>query len=97
MFNVSTGVGTDINALAKVAREVTGNKVEILHEDVPEGESSAYYERTRLPMELRQLVMSTRKSNELLGWEPKIGLREGLQLEYEWLKESPQRWEQMSY
>jgi UDP-glucose 4-epimerase len=97
VFNVSTGVGTDINALAKVAREVTGNEVEILHEDVPEGESSSYYERKRLPMELRQLVMSTRKSQELLGWEPKIGLREGLQLEYEWLKGSPQRWEQMSY
>ncbi len=98
VFNISTGVGTDIDTLAELAREVAGRPgLEVLHEDVPEGESSQYYERKRLPMELRALVMSTRKSRELLGWEPKVALREGLRLEYEWLKESPQRWEQMSY
>jgi len=98
VFNVSTGVGTDINTLAHVAREVAGRPdVPVLHEDVPEGETSRYYERKRLPMELRQLVMSTRKSEELLGWRPEVGLRDGLRLEYEWLEQSPHRWEHMSY
>jgi UDP-glucose 4-epimerase len=97
VFNVSTAVGTDINTLAQVAREVTGNEVEVLHEDVAEGETSSHYDRKRLPMELRELVQSTRKSQDLLGWKPATGLRDGLRLEYEWLKERPHRWERMSY
>ena len=98
VFNVATGVGTDINTLAEMVGEIAGQPgLPVIHEDVPEGETSQYYERKRLPMELRELVMSTRKSKELLGWEPKVSLREGLSLEYEWLKESPHRWEQMSY
>jgi UDP-glucose 4-epimerase len=98
VFNVSTGVGTDINSLADLTREVTGHPdLAVLHEDVPEGETSRYYDRKRLPMELRQLVQSTRKSGEILGWEPKVALREGLRDEYDWLRGSPHRWERMSY
>jgi UDP-glucose 4-epimerase len=98
VFNVSTGVGTDIDGLAGLVREVTGQPdLPILHEDVPEGEVSQHYERKRLPLELRDLVQSTRKSRELLGWEPEVALREGLLREYEWLKASPHRWKRMSY
>lgn len=98
VFNVSTAVGTDINALAELVREVTGQPdLPVLHEDVPEGETSRHYERRRLPMELRDLVQSTRKSRELLGWEPKVALREGLRREFEWLQANPHRWERMSY
>jgi UDP-glucose 4-epimerase len=98
VFNISTGVGTDINALAELVREVTDQPdLPILHEDVREGETSQYYERKRLPMELRSLVQSTRKSKKLLDWEPRVALREGLKREYEWLQASPYRWERMSY
>lgn len=98
VFNVSTQVGTDINGLAELVREVTGQPdLPILHEDVAEGETSQYYERKRLPLELRDLVQSTLKSRELLGWEPKVMLKEGLLREYEWLKASPHRWQRMSY
>jgi UDP-glucose 4-epimerase len=98
VFNVSTGVGTDINGLAALVREVTGQAdLAILHEDVREGETSQYYERKRLPLELRELVQSTRKSRELLGWVPEMKLREGLAREYEWLQASPHRWQRMSY
>jgi UDP-glucose 4-epimerase len=98
VFNVSTGVATDVNGLAELVREVTGQPdLPILHEDVPEGEVSTHYERKRLPMELRELVQSTAKSERLLGWTPKVALREGLAREYEWLQASPERWERMSY
>ena len=98
VFNVSTAVGTDINGLAEVVRDVTDQPdLPILHEDVAEGEVSQHYERKRLPLELRDLVQSTRKSKELLGWEPKVMLREGLLREYEWLRASPHRWQRMSY
>jgi UDP-glucose 4-epimerase len=98
VFNVSTGVGTDINSLAELVREVTGQPdLPVLHEDVPEGQTSQYYERKRLPMELRDLVQSTRKSGHLLDWAPKVSLRDGLREEYEWLRASPHRWVRMSY
>ena len=98
VFNISTAVGTDINALAELVREVTGQPdLPILHEDVAEGEVSKHYDRKRLPMELRELVQSTRKSKELLDWAPKVALREGLKREYDWLSANPQRWERMSY
>jgi nucleoside-diphosphate-sugar epimerase len=91
-------VGTDINGLAALMREVTGQPdLLIIHEDVREGEVSQHYDRKRLPLELRELVQSTRKSKELLGWEPTVGLRDGLLREYEWLKASPHRWQRMSY
>jgi len=98
VFNVSTGIATDVNGLAEMVREVTGRtELQVLHEDVAEGQTSQYYERKRLPMELRELVQSTAKSERLLGWSPQVALRHGLALEYEWLRSVPHRWERMSY
>jgi UDP-glucose 4-epimerase len=98
VFNVSTAVATDVNGLAELVQDVTGQPdLPIIHEDVPEGQTSQYYERKRLPMELRELVQSTAKSERLLGWRPQVALREGLACEYEWLTSAQQRWERMSY
>jgi UDP-glucose 4-epimerase len=98
VFNVSTEVATDINALAELARVISGQPdLPILHEDVPEGQTSQHYERKRLPLELRDLVQSTRKSRELLDWQPTVSLEEGLAREFEWLRASPERWLRMSY
>jgi UDP-glucose 4-epimerase len=97
VFNVSSGHGTTINALAELARKVSCADVEILHEELEEGATSKYYDRIRLPQELRELVQSNEKASQLLGWEPKVELEAGLREEYMWLGEHPERWHTMNY
>jgi UDP-glucose 4-epimerase len=97
MLNVSSATGTTINELAEIVRGTAGGGSEVVHEDVAEGESSRYYDRIRLPMELRTLVQANSKAKELLGWEPTVDLRDGIRNEYEWLQESEGRWHTMTY
>jgi UDP-glucose 4-epimerase len=97
VFNVATAHGTDINTLAKLAKKVSGKDIEIIHEEVKEGEASKYYDRIRLPQELKTLVQSYEKANKLLGWEPTIELEKGMLEEYQWLEQNPTRWQKMNY
>jgi UDP-glucose 4-epimerase len=97
ILNVASGVGTTINELAAVVREISGHDLEIVHEDVEEGQSSSYYHRIRLPMELKTLVQSYEKARELLGWRPTVALRDGVAGEYAWLQENSGRWQRMTY
>lgn len=97
VFNVSSGSGTTINALAELVRKVSGSDVEILHEELEEGATSKYYDRIRLPQELRQLVQSNEKAQRLLGWSPAVDFEAGLRQEFEWLSEHPGRWHTMNY
>ena len=97
VFNVSSGMGTTINGLAELVRKVSGSDVEILHEELEEGATSKYYDRIRLPQELRELVQSYEKAERLVGWEPSVQLEAGLREEYEWLSEHPDRWHTMNY
>jgi UDP-glucose 4-epimerase len=97
VFNVSSGVGTTINSLAAKVKEVSGSDIEIIHEEVEEGATSKFYDRIRLPQELRELVQSFEKANRLLGWSPVVDLETGLREEYEWLNEHRERWHTMNY
>jgi UDP-glucose 4-epimerase len=97
VFNVASGVATTINQLAQIVAEVASSNVEIVHEDVAEGTSSQYYDRIRLPMELKTLVQAYEKAERLVGWRPTISLRDGLQTELEWLRDHPERWQRMTY
>lgn len=97
VFNVSTSIGTDINTLAELSRKVSGNDIEIIHENVKEGEKSQYYDRIRLPQELKQLIQSYEKAKKILEWSPLITLEEGIKEEYEWLRRNPERWQKMNY
>jgi UDP-glucose 4-epimerase len=97
VFNVSTGRGVTINELAEVVRKASGRDVEILHEDVPEGGTSAYYDRIRLPQELKQLVQSYAKAERLLGWRPSVDFEAGVEEEYQWLSRHSERWQTMNY
>jgi UDP-glucose 4-epimerase len=97
VFNVASGNGTTINQLARLVAEAVDDEVETIHEDVAEGASSRYYERIRLPMELRTLVQSYQKAERLLGWSPTIPLDEGLATELAWLRDHLGRWQRMTY
>jgi nucleoside-diphosphate-sugar epimerase len=97
IFNVSTGRPTSITELAELVLKVTDHAVDVVYEDVPEGATSRYFERRRLPQELRTLVQSPEKARRLLGWEPVVALQFGLQHEWDWLHANSQRWTVMSY
>jgi dTDP-glucose 4,6-dehydratase len=55
-----------LQQLAETVVEVTGSKSEIIHEALPVDDP-----------QVRQPDIS--KAREILGWEPKVGLREGLE------------------
>lgn len=97
IFNISTSKGTSINDLAKNILKVSGKEIKIIHENVKEGEKSKYFDRKRLPMELKVLTQSNAKANKLIGWSPKVKLEDGLRKEWEWLNENKHRWKKMSY
>ncbi|HWV56753.1 MAG TPA: NAD-dependent epimerase/dehydratase family protein [Longimicrobiales bacterium] len=63
-FNIGTGVGTSVNALADVLMEVADRRVPVRH--APER-----------PGELRHSVLDARRAAQI-GWTPRMTLREGL-------------------
>lgn len=64
-FNVGTSVETDVVELARVLREIAGADVEAKH--APER-----------PGEQKRSAVDVRKAQRLLGWQPKVSLRDGL-------------------
>lgn len=60
--------------LAEVIIELTGSKSKVVHEPLPEDD----------PMQRRPDIT---KAGALLGWQPEVGLRLGLEKTIEWFKE----------
>ncbi len=94
-FNVSTGVGTSIKDLADLVIKVSGIDSKVLFEDVLEGESSIFMpERKRIPAELIQMVLSSSKAKEDLGWIPEVSIEEGVKKELDWIKNNQGFWQE---
>ncbi|MDK2880279.1 MAG: UDP-glucose 4-epimerase [Clostridia bacterium] len=74
-FNVGTGVGTSVNRLFALLKELTGFA----------GEPGYGPER---PGELRRIWLDPARARAELGWEPEVELREGLRLTVEHLQGS---------
>ena len=64
-FNIGTSIETDVVELAKLLREIAKASVEAKHE--PER-----------PGEQRRSAVDIRKAQRILGWHPKMSLRDGL-------------------
>ena len=64
-FNVGTSVETDVVELARLLREIAGADVEAKH--APER-----------PGEQKRSAVDVRKAQRVLGWQPKMSLRDGL-------------------
>ena len=73
-INVGTGKSVTVNDLWKNIAELTGVKGE------PERANSR-------PGDIRQSVAEISRAQELLGFEPRYSLREGLRLTWEWYRE----------
>ena len=76
IINVATGQRISLNQLLKEIKDLTG-KVHV----------NADYRKPRAGDVVHSLADITR-ARELLGFEPRIGLREGLQLTIDWWKQS---------
>ncbi len=64
-YNIGTGVGTSVNQLFDLLRDLTGYR----------GEAQRGPER---PGELRRIYLDCSRAFRELGWRPKVSLREGL-------------------
>lgn len=72
-LNLGTEEMVSINELAKIIIDISGKKgITIEHVDGPQGVRGRNSDNSRL--------------REVLGWEPKIGLAEGLEPTYKWIE-----------
>lgn len=69
-FNISTGIGTDVNELFNKLKKITD------YEKTP-----AY--GSHRPGDLRKSILDYNKAKEILGWEPKNTLEKGLLQTYD--------------
>lgn len=103
IYNASSGTAHSIKELApivqKVCQSVLKKDVDIVFEDIKEGEESRMVERRkRLPRELKAMHLDYKKANEDTGYQPQVQLEDGVKKEMEWLvAEGLQRWKRMSY
>ena len=73
VINIGTGIGTSVNELFGILRDITGY------------EKDPIYGPPR-PGDLRRSVLDWRRAKEVLNWEPKVSLREGLERTVEWFR-----------
>ncbi|HEX7940525.1 MAG TPA: GDP-mannose 4,6-dehydratase [Gemmatimonadaceae bacterium] len=73
-FNVGTGIGTSVNDLAKILIEEAGTSVPI--EYAP-----------KRPGEAQDSFVDVSKIERVLGWRPRVTLREGLANSFRWAAE----------
>jgi len=73
VFNIGTGLETDVNAIFQMVRELSGSKQEEKHGPA-------------MPGEQKRSVITFEKAQKNLGWRPKVTLKEGLRLTGEYFK-----------
>jgi UDP-glucose 4-epimerase len=74
IFNVGTGIETDVNFLFHTIRDLTGA-------DVPERHADAK------PGEQMRSVLGCELARERLGWQPELSVKEGLDKTVQWFSE----------
>ena len=97
-FNVGSGNGTSVSELATLACQIlTKGKISPLFEEVQEGAFSKNMPtRKRIPHELKSMVLSFEQANQITGFKPQGSLAQGVQKEYEWISNYPDRWDEAS-
>ncbi len=73
IFNIGTGIETDVNQLFSYIKKLTGSSAEEKHIPAKAGEQM-------------RSVISSKKINEMLGWKPTVTVEEGLKKTVEFFK-----------
>lgn len=76
LMNIGTGIGTAVNDIYRLLREALGHDL-----DPVRGPA--------LPGEVRRVVLDIATARAELGWEPRIGLKEGIGTVSDWLRALP--------
>ena len=70
-FNIGTSIETDVVQLATLLKDVSGGSSELVHAPARAGEQ-------------RRSAVRNDKAGKVLGWKPKMPLRDGLRETYQW-------------
>jgi nucleoside-diphosphate-sugar epimerase len=76
VINIANGERTTLNELLEVLKNITGRK-----------EAQAEYREARVG-DVRHSLADITQARELLGYEPRVGLEEGLRLTIQWWQQS---------
>jgi len=74
VFNIGGGCRISLIEVIQLLQDITGIQPEIV-------------KRTRFQGDVKDTWADTTKAQKLLGYQPKVSLRDGLQREWEWMKE----------
>lgn len=93
VFNVSSEQGISIKELAQCLIELCEKDLDIIFDNPAEGAASQFQpERIRLKGELKKFVLCNNKVKKILGWNPEVSFKDGLNKEIEWLMANKERW-----
>jgi nucleoside-diphosphate-sugar epimerase len=87
-INIGTGTEISIGDLAKKITGLVGKDLEVISKDKRKRPEKS---------EVNRLLADATKAKELLGWEPKHTLDEGLTKTIDWVKESLDRFQPGKY
>ncbi len=76
LFNVGSGRGTSVHELLGTMAEVLGVEINPLYADPP----GTY---------LSRIILDISRMQHYTGWKPRVGLAEGIERTYRWLKSLP--------
>ena len=76
MLNLGTGVGTSVNDIVRELQGILGFREEAIH-DPPR------------PGEVQRIYLDASRAKRVLGWEPRVGFRDGLRRTVEWTRANP--------
>lgn len=76
-FNLGTGKETSINELFKMMRSISKKDIKEVHGPAKEGEQ-------------RRSALDFKKVKEAIGWQPKVEIKKGLEITYQWFQDNYQ-------
>ena len=73
ILNIGSGAGKSVNQILKIVEELTHSKLNVK------------YSKCR-DFDVKKVVLDIRKAKKVLNWSPKIALKDGMRMHYDWLR-----------
>jgi UDP-glucose 4-epimerase len=93
VFNIGGNNSYSITEIAQIIVNIINPDIKPIYDDPAPGESSKYQpNRKRLPGELKEFILDSSLIKEILNYEPKIHIQEGIRSEINWIKNNLELW-----